>query len=115
MATAVVFQDPDLPRATPKMALHNLMEGDWKNDCEALVKKRHPEVANALGWLLEYAPSRMTGTGACVFAQFEDEVTAREVLARVPKGLDGFVAKGENISPLLATLQQFSDWGIAKR
>ncbi len=71
------------------------------------MKKRHPEVANALGWLLEYAPSRMTGTGACVFAKFEDEVTAREVLARVPKGLDGFVAKGENISPLLATLQQF--------
>ena len=63
VATAVVFQDPDLPRATQKMALHNLMEGEWKNDCEALVKKRHPEVANALGWLLEYAPSRMTGTG----------------------------------------------------
>lgn len=115
VATAAVFKDPDLPRDTPKMALHNLLEGEWKNDCELLVKKRHPEVANALGWLLEYAPSRMTGTGACVFAQFEDEVAAREVLAKVPKGWDGFVAKGENISPLFAALQQVSDWGIAKR
>lgn len=115
VATAAVFQDPDLPRDTPKMALHNLLGGEWKNDCELLVKKRHPEVANALGWLLEYAPSRMTGTGACVFAQFEDEVAAREVLAKVPKGWDGFVAKGENISPLFAALQQVSDWGIAKR
>jgi 4-diphosphocytidyl-2-C-methyl-D-erythritol kinase len=115
VATAAVFQDPDLPRATPKMAFHNLLEGTWKNDCELLVKKRHPEVANALGWLLEYAPSRMTGTGACVFAQFEDEEAAREVLAKVPKGWDGFVAKGENISPLFVTLQQISDWGIAKR
>ena len=88
---------------------------EWKNDCELLVKKRHPEVANALGWLLEYAPSRMTGTGACVFAQFEDEMAARKVLAKVPEGWDGFVAKGENISPLFATLQQVSDWGIAKR
>ena len=115
VATAAVFQDPDLPRATPKMAFHNLLEGEWKNDCELLVKKRYPEVANALGWLLEYAPSRMTGTGACVFAQFEDEVAARKVLARVPEGWDGFVAKGENISPLFVTLQQVSDWGIAKR
>ena len=115
VSTAAVFQDPDLPRATPKMAFHNLLEGEWKNDCELLVKKRHPEVANALGWLLEYAPSRMTGTGACVFAQFEDEKAAREVLAKVPKRWDGFVAKGENISPLFVTLQQISDWGIAKR
>jgi 4-diphosphocytidyl-2-C-methyl-D-erythritol kinase len=36
-------------------------------------------------------------------------------LARVPEGWDGFVAKGENISPLFVTLQQVSDWGIAKR
>ena len=121
VATAAVFQDPDLPRATPKMALPDLLdkkwllEGEWKNDCELLVKKRYPEVANALGWLLEYAPSRMTGTGACVFAQFEDEVAARKVLARVPEGWDGFIAKGENISPLFVTLQQVSDWGIAKR
>ncbi|WP_323897435.1 4-(cytidine 5'-diphospho)-2-C-methyl-D-erythritol kinase [Aeromonas caviae] len=115
VATAAVFQDPDLPRNTPKMTLDNLLAGEWKNDCELLVKKRHPEVANALGWLLEYAPSRMTGTGACVFARFEDELAARKVLARVPKGWDGFVAKGENISPLFVTLQQVSDWGIAKR
>ena len=115
VATAAVFQDPDLPRNTPKMTLDNLLAGEWKNDCELLVKKRHPEVANALGWLLEYAPSRMTGTGACVFARFEDEMAARKVLARVPEGWDGFVAKGENISPLFVTLQQVSDWGIAKR
>ena len=115
VATAAVFQDPELPRNTPRMTLHNLLEGVWKNDCELLVKKRHPEVANALGWLLEYAPSRMTGTGACVFARFEDEMAARKVLARVPEGWDGFVAKGENISPLFVTLQQVSDWGIAKR
>lgn len=51
VATAAVFQDPDLPRNTPKMTLDNLLAGEWKNDCELLVKKRHPEVANALGWL----------------------------------------------------------------
>ena len=38
VATAAVFQDPDLPRNTPRMTLHNLLEGVWKNDCELLVK-----------------------------------------------------------------------------
>ncbi|MFR9721052.1 4-(cytidine 5'-diphospho)-2-C-methyl-D-erythritol kinase [Aeromonas diversa] len=105
VATAAIFQDPDLPRDTPKMRLQDLLAGEWKNDCEGLVKKRHPEVANALGWLLEYAPSRMTGTGACVFAAFEDESLAREVLAKLPDGWMGFVAKGVNISPLANILQ----------
>lgn len=112
VATAAIFKDPDLPRNTPKMGLQDLLAGEWKNDCEGLVKKRHPEVANALGWLLEYAPSRMTGTGACVFAAFEDESLAREVLAKLPDGLAGFVAKGVNISPLANTLQQVRE-GVA--
>ncbi len=29
---------------------------------------------------LEYAPSRLTGTGACVFAEFNTESAARQVL-----------------------------------
>lgn len=106
VATAAVFQDPDLPRNTPKMTLDNLLAGEWKNDCELLVKKRHPEVANALGWLLEYAPSRMTGTGACLFAEFEDERSARAVLATMPEWLQGFVARSVNLSPLHTALQQ---------
>ncbi|QFI55689.1 4-(cytidine 5'-diphospho)-2-C-methyl-D-erythritol kinase [Aeromonas simiae] len=112
VATAAVFQDPELPRNTPKMGLQNLLEGEWKNDCELLVKKRYPEVANALGWLLEYAPSRMTGTGSCIFAAFEDESLAREVLAKLPDELTGFVAKGVNISPLLRALQQVRESGL---
>ena len=77
----------------PKMTLDNLLAGEWKNDCELLVKKRHPEVANALGWLLEYAPSRMTGTGACVFARLKTKWLLGRCWQRVPEGWDGFVAR----------------------
>ena len=42
VATAAVFQDPDLPRNTPKMTLDNLLAGEWKNDCELLVKSATP-------------------------------------------------------------------------
>ena len=106
VSTALIFQDPDLVRNTPKQSWTELRSGSWKNDCEPLVKKQYPEVAKALSWLLEYAPSRMTGTGACVFAEFADEKTAREALAEMPDWLQGFVAKGLTLSPLQTVLQQ---------
>ena len=109
VSTAQIFQDPELPRDTPKQEWAELRAGSWKNDCEALVKKQYPEVAKALGWLLEYAPSRMTGTGACVFAEFAEESSARKVLADMPNWLQGFVARGLNLSPLQAVLQQVCD------
>jgi 4-diphosphocytidyl-2-C-methyl-D-erythritol kinase len=42
----------------------------------------------------------MTGTGACVFAMFEQHQKALDVQALLPKGSMSFVAKGRNISPL---------------
>lgn len=109
VSTALIFQDPDLARNTPKQSWSELRHGSWKNDCEPLVKKQYPEVAKALSWLLEYAPSRMTGTGACVFAEFSDETTALNALAKMPEWLQGFVAKGLNLSPLQTVLQQVRD------
>ena len=106
VSTAEVFQDPDLPRNTPKLSLESLLNSPWQNDCQTLVAKRHPQVAKTLAWLLEYAPSRMTGTGACVFGQFEQEQEAKDVLAKLPASIQGFVAKGANISPLMLRLAQ---------
>ncbi|ABV88445.1 4-(cytidine 5'-diphospho)-2-C-methyl-D-erythritol kinase [Shewanella pealeana] len=106
VSTAEVFQDPDLPRNTPKLSLESLMNSPWQNDCQTLVAKRYPQVAKTLAWLLEYAPSRMTGTGACVFGQFEQEQEAKDVLAKLPASIQGFVAKGANISPLMLRLAQ---------
>nr|WP_232818203.1 4-(cytidine 5'-diphospho)-2-C-methyl-D-erythritol kinase [Zobellella maritima] len=104
VATAAIFTDPDLPRNSPVLPLEQRLLLPWENDCEGLVKKRHPEVAKLLGWLLEYAPSRMTGTGACIFATFESRSAAEKVLAQVPDSVTGFVAKGCNISPLFGAL-----------
>lgn len=106
VSTADIFRHKDLKRDTPKQSWNELAQGNWHNDCEPLVKKNYPEVEKALRWLIEYAPSRMTGTGACVFAEFEHEHEARELLARMPTWLQGFVARGENVSPLYVTLQQ---------
>jgi 4-diphosphocytidyl-2-C-methyl-D-erythritol kinase len=108
VSTPAIFQHPDLPRSTPKRSWDQLKDLTWNNDCEGIVKKHNPEVEKALEWLIEYAPSRMTGTGACVFAEFEHESAARHVLTLLPTWLQGFVAHGENVSPLHVVLQQVS-------
>ncbi len=106
VSTAEVFGNPDLIRNTPIMSVKDLLDSQWKNDCETLVKRLYPEVAMVLNWLIEYAPSRMTGTGASVFAEFQDELSARQTLAKLPPQWRGFVAKGVNQSAVLTELEQ---------
>ncbi|MDO6721081.1 4-(cytidine 5'-diphospho)-2-C-methyl-D-erythritol kinase [Psychrosphaera sp. 1_MG-2023] len=101
--TKELFSHPELPRNTPKLDNNTLnysgITTDLKNDFQSLVVKKYPIIAKALQWLLEYAPSRMTGTGACVFAEFATEQQAQKVFQQLPEELSGFVAKGCNISP----------------
>lgn len=105
VSTAEVFSDPELTRNCLPITIRDFLRGAGGNVCEPVVRRRYPQVAEALDWLATHAPARMTGTGACVFAAFEDEFAARAALAARPVGFDGFVARGCNRSPLLARLE----------
>lgn len=105
ISTPVVFNDPELTRDTPSRSLSTLLASPFTNDCEAVVRKRFREVDELVSRLLEYAPSRLTGTGACVFAEFDTESAARRVLELAPNGVRAFVARGVNVSPLQRTLR----------
>ncbi|CND95931.1 4-diphosphocytidyl-2-C-methyl-D-erythritol kinase [Yersinia rohdei] len=98
--TPIIFSDPELKRNTPIRPLAALLSAPYANDCEPIARKRFREVEQALSWLLQYAPSRLTGTGACVFAEFDTESSARQVLSIAPEWLHGFIARGVNVSPL---------------
>ncbi|MGL4857609.1 4-(cytidine 5'-diphospho)-2-C-methyl-D-erythritol kinase [Plesiomonas sp.] len=111
--TAAIFSDPDLTRNTPKRDLTTLMNTPYENDCENVARKRFREVEHLISWLLQYAPTRLTGTGACVFAEFDSETKARNVLNIAPEGLHGFVAKGMNVSPLMQAGMFFDDTSSA--
>ena len=106
VSTAQVFGLEALPRNTPVIEWHDYSFERTHNDCQEIVCQRHPEVAKILQWLLHYAPSRMTGTGACVFATFASEEQARDVQALLPDTWQSFVAKGVNHSPLKQKLEQ---------
>lgn len=104
IATPVIFGDPELTRDSPIRSLDELLQRPFHNDCESVARKRFREVDELVSWLLEYAPSRLTGTGACVFAEFNTESEARQVLELAPEWIRGFVARGLNVSPLQRTL-----------
>ncbi len=109
--TPVIFKDPELQRDTPIRTIQMLLDCEFRNDCEDIARKRFRKVDELLSWLLEYAPSRLTGTGACVFAEFNTESEARQVLEQAPEWLHGFVARGVNLSPLhLAISGQAEYW-----
>lgn len=105
VSTAEIFAQPDLTRHSPRIKIRDFLEGDSRNDCLPVVRRRHPRVAAALDWLNQFADARLTGTGACVFAAFADEQHARQTHQSLPEELEGFVARGVNRSPLLDRLQ----------
>lgn len=105
VSTQAVFTDPRLTRDTAPITLARFHEGHGRNDCQPLVEDLYPEVRETRLWLNQFAPATMTGTGASVFARFDSEQDARQVLARAPEGLRGFVARGVNISPAHLSLQ----------
>ena len=106
ISTVEVFQSKELPRNTPKISSENLDVHHSQNDCEVVVTKRYPEVANLLATLVEYAPSRMTGTGACIFTRCTSEQEARDIQAQLPDHIESFVAKGVNQSPVHQALEK---------
>lgn len=108
ISTAVIFNDPNLPRNTPKRTLRTLLNSAYENDCEKVVRNHYSDVEKALNWLLQYAPARLTGTGACVFAEFDNEADAQACYQQKPSELFGFVAKGLNVSPLHQLLKQYN-------
>jgi len=109
VSTQEIFQAPELPRNTPPLRLEQLSSATLGNDCQEITKNRHPMVASALDWLVEYAPAKMTGTGSCVFGEFESAQAAAHVLKKLPKTMHGFVAKGINTSPLAQKIAQLND------
>jgi 4-diphosphocytidyl-2-C-methyl-D-erythritol kinase len=104
VATADVFQDPELTRNSPPITIHGFLASGGRNDCLGVVRRRYPEVARALDWLSAFGSARLTGTGACVFLACGTMERAVEIARSVPPQFDVFLARGLNDSPLLERL-----------
>jgi len=104
--TAAIFSDERLTRDSPISIVADFAACTNKfafgrNDLQAIATAKFGEVARALEWLRQYSPhARMTGSGACVFARFEDEQDAQKVMERLPSDWDGRCVKSLSHHPL---------------
>jgi 4-diphosphocytidyl-2-C-methyl-D-erythritol kinase len=100
VSTREIFADA-LTLNTKRIKIPPFFSGQGRNDLEATVAAKHPEVGAHLKWLRQHCPqARMTGSGACVFAEFSSEAEARALQAQLPRDMRGFVARGLDRHPL---------------
>lgn len=98
--TAEIFAAADLCRDTPALDAASWRPGMGHNDMEPVAVRLYPAVGEHLDMLRTYGKPRMSGSGACVFAEFADEAAARAAHAALPPGARGFVARGLTRHPL---------------
>jgi len=106
VATAAIFASPRLTRDTIPIKMSDFSAGLVRNDLEPVVCETYPVVAEYLSWLKQFGDARMTGSGACVFAEFATQQAALEVFAERPQQMQGFVARGLDRHPLHDFAQQ---------
>ena len=108
VSTAEIFCDSQLTRDAETITIRDFSAGQRANTCQNLVASRYPEVSRALSWLSQFSEGRLTGTGACVFAEFESRQQAEDALGQIPADMTGFVSQGMNRSPLYMKLEKFN-------
>ncbi|HMZ84698.1 MAG TPA: 4-(cytidine 5'-diphospho)-2-C-methyl-D-erythritol kinase, partial [Rhodocyclaceae bacterium] len=106
--TQQIFSAPDLTRNSNPLKIADFSSG-WqgiaalRNDLQGVAQRQFPEVAKALDWLGARAGTRfvrMTGSGACVFAECESEIDARTIADAASGVWSAWVAKGLGEHPL---------------
>ena len=100
VSTKEIFSSVALTRDTKPLKIPPFLPGLGKNDLQPVATALYPEIAAHLDWLSKHGDARMTGSGACVFAEFGTEAEARAVEARLPGSMRGFVARGLDRHPL---------------
>jgi len=104
--TRAIFAAPELTRNSKTIKISGFSGGFGRNDLEPVVCRRHPEVAKHLEWLKQFGDARLSGSGACVFAEFATEREARSVHSKVPADMRGLVVRGLDRQPLAAPLEK---------
>ncbi|HRQ58436.1 MAG TPA: 4-(cytidine 5'-diphospho)-2-C-methyl-D-erythritol kinase [Azoarcus taiwanensis] len=82
--TAAIFAAGELTRDSEPIKIADFASRPTRNDLQAVACKLHPAIGEVIEWLGQYAPARMTGSGACVFAQVHDELMAARIIKSCP-------------------------------
>lgn len=106
--TSRIFASADLTRNTNPLKMTDFSLG-WRafaalrNDLQPVARAEYAAVAHAIDWLEEQPGvrfARMSGSGACVFAECESAESAKHIVEQVPSGWAGWAAAGLDEHPL---------------
>lgn len=101
--TVEIFRAEELTRDSEPIRITDFAASTTRNDLQAVACNLYPQVGAAIEWLAQFAPARMTGSGACVFAEVAGEMEADRILQACPEGLSAWKARSLAKHPL-------SDW-----
>lgn len=105
-ATAGLFQDPDLTRDAAPATISDFLSGTvLDNAFEPLLRRREPAVEALFALLVRIGLPRLTGSGSVCFVEFADRESAEAALAALPPGIDAWLARGAERSPLLDAVE----------
>ncbi len=116
-ATADLFQAPELTRDSPPATISDFVSDAFGqgaglgNAFEPVLRRREPAVEAVFAALdghraLAGRRPRLTGTGSGVFVEFATREAAEAALAALPPGMNAWVARGAERSPLLDALER---------
>jgi 4-diphosphocytidyl-2-C-methyl-D-erythritol kinase len=103
--TKEIFLSKNLTRDSKSIRIADFIAGQHQNDCLGVVRERYQSVKDALVDLSGFSEARLTGTGACVFAQFDSEKAASSAYQSLQKKWQAYLVKGVNESPLFSKLK----------
>lgn len=108
-ATAGLFQDPDLTRDAAPATISDFLSGTaLGNAFEPVLRCRETAVEALFAALACIGKPRLTGSGSVCFVEFAGRGSAEAALAALPPGIDAWLARGAERSPLLDAVEVFN-------
>ncbi len=108
-STAGLFQEPDLTRDAAPATISDFLSGTvLDNAFEPLLRRREPAVEALFTTLARIGKPRLTGSGSVCFVEFADRESAEAALAVLPPGMNAWLARGAERSPLLDAVEAFN-------
>ena len=100
ISTQLLFSQKTLTRNTKssKFCAYQLKPSDFRNNFEPLARSLYPEVDEAMQYLDQFGVAKLTGTGACVFAEVTSDMNIDDVLANAP--CKAYLVNSLNESPI---------------
>ena len=96
--TAKLFKDQNLKKDAKIISFDDFTFASTSNVFEDIVRKKHPLIDQTIMLLSDHFPTRLTGTGACVYCLSDDKKALLDLQKKIDKELDTLVTKTVNFA-----------------